>query len=188
MDRLGDKLFARATLPGDEHGTAGFTDGLDHPEQVLHPLAPADEVSHPVLFLELSLQVGVLFPQALLFESPFDDVAQLLHEVVGLQDVVESAHLEGLDGRGRCGVCGEQDEFSRGSLGSKAPQQIDPRHVGHADIGNDDVEVLLANAIQPLLAAVCDGDIAPLALQENLEHLPDRELIIDNEDLGVKTH
>ena len=134
VDRLRGEFFTRTALTGNQDRTIRIADDLDHAIQLLHFFAATDQAAHSVLLLELPFKVGVFLTQAPFFQRTDDDVLQLVHEVVGLQDVVERSHLEGLD-RSVCGrVGGQQYEFARRSGRTDTPQQLDASHVGHLDI------------------------------------------------------
>src|SRR5207237_9316469 len=100
-----------------------------------------DEIAHPVYFLELALQIGVFFSQAAVLESLVDDELQLLHEVLGLQDVVEGAHFQRLDGGLGAGKSSQQDELVVEPVRPKFPQEIDARHVCHFYVGNNEIDI-----------------------------------------------
>ena len=115
-------------------------DDLDHLEELLHLLALADEVAHPVDFPKLAPQIDVLFTQPAAFERALNDQLQFLDEVFGFQNVIEGAHLQRLD-RGFCGgESGQKDELSGKAAVAQVAQQIDARHVGHLDVRHDQIE------------------------------------------------
>ena len=91
-------------------------------------------------FLELTLQVSVFFTQPPVLERVVDDELQLLHEVLGLEDVIVRAHFQRLDRRLGAGKGRQQDELA-GEVGiAELTEKIDARHIGHLDVGDDEVE------------------------------------------------
>src|SRR5437879_7959738 len=104
MNSFRNQLFPGAAFTGNENRAVCYADDLDHLEELLHFFALPDEIAHPVYFFELALQIGVFFTQAAGLKSLMNDELQLLHEIFSLQDVVECAHFQCLDGASATGA------------------------------------------------------------------------------------
>ena len=72
MNRPGDQLFPCPGLPLDEHGHIGFSDGPDHPEQLLHLRALTDDPGKAVLSLDFSPEADILQGEAPLLDIVLD--------------------------------------------------------------------------------------------------------------------
>src|SRR5207245_1209213 len=111
VDRLCDEFLSGAALPGNQDSAVCGADDLNHLEEFLHHFALPDEIPHAVQFLELAPQVCVFFAEPPVLERGVHDELQLFHEIFGLEDVVERAHLERLNRMISAGECSEQDEL-----------------------------------------------------------------------------
>ena len=98
------------------------------------------------------VDLGDLLLEFLEEEPPLKRIAQDDQEVVvvpGFFDVLEQADVvDGPDGAFLVGVAGQQDPGRLGMQLAEAPQQFDPVHLGHQEIGNDDVGVAAAGVFQ----------------------------------------
>ena len=114
VDGPGDELLARPALALDEDRAPGRGGGLDELEDLLHGLAPADDVAEAELPLELVPEPEVLLPEGLVLQGPLDRQQELL-VLERLLDVVEGPDLHRLDGRFDRGVGGDDDDDGLGA-------------------------------------------------------------------------
>src|SRR5262249_26468979 len=113
---------------------------------------------------------------------------QLFHEVFGLQDVIESSHLESLDRRLGTGKRGQQNELAAEGGFAKFTEEIDSRHIRHLDVGDDEVEFRCLQLREPFFSAAGTYDNEALFLQEDLEQFTQRTLVVDDKDFGPFLH
>src|SRR6266700_1868496 len=188
VDGLGDEFFPRTAFSGDHHGAVCRADHFDHLEELLHLLALPDEISHSMYFAELAPQVRVFFAQAAIFQRAVDNELQFFDKILGLEDVIERTHFERLD----CGLGGrkggEQDEMAAVIRGSELAKEIDARHIGHFDVRYYQIDVRSLHQRQTFFGIGCTGDLKSFLLQEDFKQLPDRSLVVDDENLGAFRH
>src|SRR5207237_10288329 len=65
------------------------------------------------------------------------------------------------------------------------PQQIEPAHAGHAYVGEDQVDRLLAQQLEGARRAVGHLHAEALLAEEELQDLPDVRIVLDHQDLGL---
>ena len=153
MDGLRDELFSGAAFARNQHGAVRGAHDFDHLEELLHLLALSDEISHTVDFLELTLQVSVFFTQPPVLERVVHDEFQLFHEVFGFEDVIVGAHFQRLDRGFSTGKGGQQDELAVEAGAAELAQKIDACHVGHLDVGDDEIELRRLDLCEGFLSA-----------------------------------
>src|SRR5205823_604503 len=156
---------------------------LDHLEKLLHFLAAPDQVAHAVELLELPAQIRILFSQAAILERGNDDQFQLFDEILGLDDVVVGAHLEGLNRGFSGGKCGEQNELACKSLSANCAQQIDTRHLRHFDVRDDQVVLGGSGELEGGLGVGRGGNIEALFFQENLQQFADGSFVVNDKNV-----
>jgi hypothetical protein len=183
VDGPGHDLLAGAALPGDQHRGARLRHLLDELSNLADgrrvaqhlPLGGAHAspvAEHPVL----GEQGPVL--QRLLHHQP-----ELVH-LEGLQDVVVGAELHRLDR-----VLGGGEGCHHDHLGGwprflHGAQQVDARLPPQPEIGEDHVDRRLGCAGQGAGHVGGGRDVVPLLAEQDLEELPHRGLVVDDEDRG----
>src|SRR5438094_162455 len=191
-----DQFLSGPAFTGNEHRAVCGADDFDHLEELLHFLALPDEIAHPVHLLELALEIGVFLPQPAVLESVMNDEFQLFRPILILQDVIEGTHLQRLNRRFGLSVCGKQDKlgsyFSPAaaykSSFEKFTEELDSGHVGHLEVGNDDVEFRGLCFGETLFRPRGADDGKTFVLQEDFEQLPNRTVIIDYQNLVAFRH
>src|SRR5678815_1978250 len=129
MNGLGNQFLSRPALSCDQHRAVGCADHFDHLEQFLHGRTLANQAAESMNLLELASQVSVLFAQPTVLESVANDDFQFLEIVLCLEDVIERAHLQGLD-RGVCTRKGRQeDELAIEAVRADMPQKLSLIHI-----------------------------------------------------------
>ena len=72
---------------------------------------------------------------------------------------------------------------SCGSSRERLAQQRHPVNLGHLQVGDDEVDVVLAQRAEPLLAVFRGQDVVAVARELRGEDLPQVRLVVDDEDL-----
>ena len=181
VDGLGDDLLAGARLAGDEHGGVGGGDPRHEIEDPLHlgraghDAAGAEPVAH------LPAQILVLAAERALVEGPIDPMEELIR-LPPLLEVVEGAEPDGLLRRFPAGIGGQEDDIGIGPGGLDRPQHLEAVAVGHAEIGHDEVEGVLGEALEGLGHALGLGDAMATLAQEQSEGAPRRGLVVHDQD------
>ena len=191
VDGARHQLLARARLAGDQDRAGGGGDGLDEPEDRRHHLAAADDVAELVHGAERPLEQQVLLLQlpALLAQLPLlERLADHLDDGRGelraaLLDVVRRAQPQGLDRGLLRGVGGDHDPEDVGVELLGGAQHLDAAHVGHADVGDEQVDPAGLEQPDGVAPVLGEHDVEPLPLQAVGQQLPDRGLVVDEEDL-----
>ena len=117
-----------------------------------------------VLLADLLAQRAVLAPQRLALLG----LAQREHDLLGLEgllDVVVRARLDRLEREIDVAVRAHHDDGGVVALGLERREQIEPAHLGHAHVGEDDVGPERLDQRERLLPAVGRLDLVALALQ-----------------------
>ena len=182
MDRAGDELLARSRFAGDEHGAARRSDGLDELKERQHRRARADDVRKLVRGVQRPLEEDVLLLQPLSLELAADAHAQLRHRILGLRHVVGRAETERLDGRVGGGEGGHHDADDVGSDALGFAQQVHPVHLGHPDVGDEDIDPLPLEDVDRRRAVLRDQHVVPVAPQHDRQQLAHRALVVDDEN------
>ena len=139
-------------------------------------------------FLELPAQVRVFFTKPAGLERAIHNELQLFDQVFRLDDVIERAHLQGLNGSLSAGECSEEDELPVEAGIAELPQEVDAGHIRHPDVGNNEIEFGCLYLGESFLDTGCASDGEALLLQENFEHFANRPFIIDDQYLGSFGH
>src|SRR5262249_24328018 len=148
----------------------------------------ADQVPHSVNLLELPTQIRVLFAKAAVLESAVNHQVQLFHKILGLQDVVECSHLEGLNRGFRACEGGEKDELAAEACVAELTQKVDTGHVFHLDVRNDEIDFGGLHVDKAVLSAGGAGYFVALLLQEDFEQFPNGPFIVNDKNLGSFRH
>src|SRR6185369_3084052 len=146
------------------------------------------EISHTVRFFELAPKVCVLFSQPSILQCAINDELELFDEVFCLQDVVECAHLQRLDCSLSAGKSCQEDKLTAEPAVAQLAKKVDAGHVGHFDIGNDEIEFRRFGLNQSLFGAWSGADDESFLLQKDLKQLSKRLFVIDNQNLGSFGH
>ena len=123
--------------------------------------------------LELGDQALALGEQLVLVGRLADGPLQLVG-IPGLEDVAEDvAFVDGVDHRLDVGIAGEEHPDGVGVEAAGVAQELVARHAGHPLIGEDEVDVLAAEDLQRLVAALGRQDAvrAMELVAQALEHV-----------------
>ena len=180
VDRVGDQLLAGAVLALDQDVGVAAGHALHQLEHLVHLLALADDVAEAELVLDLLLQQQVLAEQV----APLDRALELGEQGVGVDRLLgelEGARLHRLDRLLHRAVTGDDDDLGVGMRLLEPAQQLEPVDVGQHHVGDDDVGL---PGLEDLLAARADHrgpDLVALVLEQDLQPLDDRRLVVDRE-------
>ena len=176
-----DELLADAALALDEHRRLEVGDLRDRSEDLRHRGALREDRLELALLLDLLLQRAVLAPERLaLLRLPERE-----HDLVGLErlaDVVVGAGLHRLEREVDAAVRAHHDHGRRVLLRLQRREQIETVHLGHPDVGEDDVRAERVHERERRFAAVGDLHVVAMALEKRLQDEADVLFIVDDKD------
>ncbi len=183
----GDELLAGAALAGDQHRGRGVGDALEDGVHVDDRLALADdpEAGRPLArgggrHGDLPRGVGVgEVPRA---QGLLDDDPHFVL-IEGLGDEIEGARLQRLDGDVHRAVGRHHHHGAGGVVAQRGAEQLHPVDLGHAQIGDHQVDVVLFEEGQGRLAVFCGVNVVAVAAELSDEHLAQVRFVVDDEDL-----
>ena len=184
---LGDQLLARAALAGDQDrgGRRGDLPELGHHR--VHRRRAADHPFETELLVELPLELDIGALEPLRLRRLVGDGPQLV-DVQRLDQVIRGPGLHGGDGRLDGAVAGEDHDAGVGQLALGLGQDLHPADPFHDEVGDDDVEDLLLDQAQGLVAAGRD-DAFVADPPEALGHGDGVGLlVIDHQDADLLVH
>ena len=185
VQRAGDQLLAGAALALDEDGGVRRADLPEHVEDALHRRAAADDALEAVALVHLALQVAAFADEALFLRRLLDLRAEHVH-VERLLQVRQRALLHRLDGGAHGAVPGEDEHLDLRPEALGLLDDLDAVVVAHHQVGEDQVQVALADALEALVAARGDAAMAADALERLGDRLGDARLIVNDEHLQVQ--
>ena len=176
-----DQLLPRPALAHDEDRGLRRRDFVHEPENVLHRGRLGDDGVGAAGGLDLPAQAPVLRAQPL----PLLRLAQDEQHLVWperLAQVVVGARLHRLERKIVRSVRAHDDDGGfRGLLLHRAHQR-EPIHARHAHVGDQCVVVAGGELAQRLVAVLHRAHEVSLLRQEHGEHVPDRLLVVGDED------
>src|SRR5271168_5552782 len=181
VDGAGDEFFTGAAFSGDQHATGLGGDGFDQIEEVAHFGAGADDVIESGEAAELAAELAGFLAQRLIFGDAFHGGAQLVEQAIAFDYVAVGAEVHGVNGGVHGGDAGNKDEDRRGRNFLGILQQLDAIHIGHADVGDDDVEDLGGEAALGGLAVGNDFDLVAFLAEADFEQLGDGGFVVNDE-------
>ncbi len=189
MDVARDDLLAGAALALDQHRRVGRRDVLGELEHLEEALGLADRPGDRALVPppDLLLELLVLHPDRAEFAGAPENRDQL---VVGerLLDVVEGARIDCADGALQRGLSGHENDRCHRVLLARGRQDIEPGHLRHPDVGEDDVMGAGPDLLQPGLAALGGGHLEPLVPEQDPEGIEDPGLVVHHQHRGLIAH
>src|SRR5215831_17876471 len=94
---------------------------------------------------------------------------QFFHEVFGLQDVIKSSHLQSLNRSFGTGKRCKKDELTAECGFPKFTKEVDSRHVGHLDVGDNEIELRGLQLREGFFSARSAHDHETFFLQKDFE-------------------
>jgi hypothetical protein len=181
VDRARDELLAGAALAVDQNGRLGVGHFVHHVKHLLHLFALTDDGAKVGALLELLLQEHVLRAHTLHVERVADHHLDLV--VLGvLNEVVEGALIDGLDGRLLRRVRGHDDDRHGRIQAADLLQHFHPVHPRHFDVGQDHVELARRDFFHRLLPGAHGGDVVAFLSQHDGKELAHALLVIDHQN------
>ena len=181
MDRARDQLLAGAALAGDQDRGGRARDPPHERDDIAHRLALRDDVVEAELVLDLALQPRDLAAQRALAERLVGDEQQLL-DLERLGDVVVRAELDradrGLDRAER----GDHHDVRRLGQRHHAADQVEAVHLGHPQVGDDQVEPVGARELEAGRGARRRLDLEPRVLELLGQQVAHRLVVLDDQD------
>jgi hypothetical protein len=181
MDGTGGHLLPGAALAGDEDRRVGRRHLLDEDVDLLHRPALADHLLEAVAVLEVPLEEDVLLLEAELLEPAGHEDLQLL-DVEGLDDVVQGAGLQGVDGLLDAAVGGDEDDRRLGVQALGELQDVHAARLGHLDVGDDEVDRFFFEDLPGLDAGRGGLDAVAFLLEDDGQEVEEALFVVDDED------
>src|SRR3569623_283966 len=185
LERACDDLLARAALAGDQDRGVG---GRDLIEQRVEPAclrALTDEVFELKRLVCCALEQLDLFAQRAMLRRA--DQREL--ELVDLDGYRDEVVGDGADRRDRgleAAERGAHDDRHVGPIRDDALAQREPVHRAHVEVRDDDVVTARERAIECLVRRCRPRHFEPALRQAALEHLAQRAVVVDDQDLGSR--
>ncbi|MCY1446551.1 hypothetical protein D9M71_631290 [compost metagenome] len=177
MQGVGDQLLAGAGFAVDQYGDVGVAEAADSAEHLLHCRRFADD-------LRGTGQAGRGF-QALLFLRVLVgalDQRDGFVDVERLGQVFEGAALVGGHRAVQVGMRGHDDHRQARVQFADLCQQVEAAGAGHADVGNDHVRLLPAEAAEYAVGAIEAQRVHAFLLQGFLQYPADGAVVVDDPD------
>src|SRR5579864_571362 len=187
MDGPGDQLLAGARFARDEDRAARLRHGRGSPDNLLDRPAAAHDAVVVVLLFAFRDEVVVLGPKPLVLDRAPDDDEKLI-DFEWLLQIVRRTELHGvdcaLDGR----VRGHHHDF-RPVTGRRddLPQELEPGHLGHEVVHDEQVERPLGDERQGLPASGGRHGVVPVIDEGVDERLANLRLVLHDQD-GSTSH
>jgi hypothetical protein len=112
------------------------------------------------------------------------DAGLELLDVEGLGDVVVGAGVEGGD-LGSLLLADGEDEDGSGGDGADLAAELDAAHLGHGEVGDDEVGLPLAEEDEAVKTVGGGADVVALGAEDGLEGAEDLRLVVDEEEPGL---
>jgi hypothetical protein len=185
VDGARHQLLAGAALTLDEHGGRRRRHLLDEHHHAAEGRAATDDRALAQQVVQALLQHLVPLDQLAALERLVDQLEQLLaaeglgEEVVGA--VLHRLHrlLDGAEG-------GEEDDVHVGRDGLGRPQQLEPGEAGHLEVGDDEVDRPVLQALEGGAAVGGEQHAIPLARQRALEALAQPRIVVGDEQRAIR--
>jgi hypothetical protein len=188
VDRPGDRALARPALAGDEDGRARRRDLRREPVDLLHRRARADHLAGSAgIGLAIAARAAGVASTAPRVDPPNAD--QERFEVDRLRHQILGAGADRVDRRAHVGEGGEDDDRDRGRDVLKPREKTHPVEARHHQIGDDEVgPETLRDEVERLLSVAGRGDDVARRLEETLERIARRRVVVDDEHLPAGAH
>ena len=158
----------------------GGGDAANDLERLAHPRARRDDVGLARAGRE-DAELGRLVAQAPLGEGAAEEEHELL-ELEGLGEVMVRAEANALDRRVDRAVSGHHEHGQIGIEATDAAEELEPVDAGHAEIGDEGVDVAVVDLGEGALGAGQRNALVARVGEAVGEHLGHRRLIVDDED------
>lgn len=78
------------------------------------------------------------------------------------------------------GISRKHNDMDHGIFLTNDPEEIDPCHLGHHDVGDHDVEALLLKQFERILPALCRFNLVTEPTESKDEHIENKRLIVND--------
>jgi hypothetical protein len=151
VDEVRDALLPGAALAGDEHGALGGRHALGGLQELLRLPREGDDLL-PVGGRDLVAEVLVLaFQPGSALDAPHDELERV--GGAGLHQEVDRTEAHRLDRSLDRPVGRDHDDGHVAALLADGAHEVEAGEAGHAQVGQHQVDALLAHALQGFLAA-----------------------------------
>ena len=140
VNGAGDEFLSRAAFTGDHHAAGLGGDRFDQVEEFAHLRARADNVVEAGELAKTAAQIARLFFQGLRFGVLFHCGTKFIEQPIAFNDVAVGAEVHGVNGGVDGWHASDENECCRRRHLFAVAQKLQAVHIGHADIGNHDVE------------------------------------------------
>ena len=182
VDRLGDQLLAGAALAADQDVALGRRGPADQVEHLADRPALADDAVEPLALSQLLLEVAVLGGQATALQALADGEPDLF-VLERLGQVVEGALPHRLDRALDGGVGGDHDDDLVRVALADAAHDLPAVHVRQHQVEQHQVDLLLGEHGQRLLARGAADRVVPLLPDQGGEDVLQDLFVVDDEDV-----
>src|ERR1017187_2378380 len=187
VQRLGDQLLARSTLPLNENRRPAGRHLRHQVEQPQHRLALAHNVFEVVALLQRALQLHHFFFGAVPSYGGAN-VRQQLLVVPGLLDEVLRARANGIDYVRNRAERRNHDHRQVRLHVQNARQQIDAALARKRQVEQQQVERTVRQLFQAGRAVPSQRDLESFHGQQRLQRFADRRLVVDDQDARSANH
>ena len=177
MEGAGDEVFAGAGCALDERGAIVRGDAADAGEHLGHARAGADDALEFGFGAELLALAGVL-------DEAADAFAQD-GEADGFFQIVGGAVADGLDGGFRGVVRRHEDDVGGGGDFHDAVEHIEAGHLGHDEVGEDQLRTVQTDEIESFARAGGRVDDDAVLGERGGEQLEAAGVIVEDDDGNV---
>src|SRR5712692_10721859 len=181
VERVGYRLLAGAIFPLNQDIGFARRNAFNQVEELLHLLAPADHVLELVAILQPLFELLVLVRQRLLLDGLLELVEQTLG-IDGLLEKVERAGFDRLDRARNVALARNHDHLRFGVELLELPDELDAVHIGQQHVGDHRVGFPGPEKLLPAGANQRRLDLVSRVLEEDLQPLRHRRLIVDGEN------
>jgi len=187
VDRRRRQLLAGATFAEDQDGQVGGGDFADQFGDILQPdRAAEDGLARRQRFLQVHERrtAGIA---ADLAGDVLDEGEQVVHDH-RLEDILIGAHFYRSDRIVDRAIAGQHDYKGLRPQPFDLAQQVDAADPGHAHVGDDDIELVVSEELQPLEAAAGGSADDVFQLEHVLQGAKAVLLVIDDQNLDCLVH
>ena len=174
------QLLAAAALALDEDVRVRVARARQELPQPLYGAALALHGGLGLMLEDNAPQGPVLVAEPTVLGGPGHDLVELA-QAEGLGDIVEGAELEGLDGGLDLGIARDDDDLGVIALRPHGLQDLDAVLAGHAQVHEDDVELLPGEGPEGGLTVPGSADEVPFPLEPGDDRVGQSWVVLDDQ-------
>src|ERR1043166_12040 len=180
MDRPSDQFLSGAALAGNENGRLDLGDRFDHLEDRVHYARRAHDVLDAAALPLRAFEGAVLVNERLFFEG-FLDYELEFFDIEWFGNEIVRAELECLARSFDRRKSRHQDDAKIGERFADRPEELDPVHIGHFYVRDDDVGRFFLQRFERLAAVHRRSDIVPVRLEYEAQQLAVTLLVVNDQ-------